>query len=339
MGMKMLTPLLFPAALIYGGITALRNYFFDWGILKSIKIKYKSIGVGNLSIGGTGKSVVIDYLISLFNENQNLTVLSRGYKRKTKGVVVASKDCTYETIGDEPFQFFKKYNDLDVIVSEKRIKGIQAIDQLKNQPDILLFDDVMQHRYVETDTLILTTTYNRPYFSDRHLPLGRLRESKSCASRAQIIIVTKCPENLTNLQQKKILEKINPLTYQSVFFTKIDYSENIINREKNKPLGSLEFPFLLITGIDNPDPLVKFLEEKKLNFNHLKFSNHHRFSASEIKNIESKRSKELILTTEKDFARLENYFSSDILFYLPIKMGFFNRTETQRFHSLIQKIN
>ena len=127
------------------------------------------------------------------------------------------------------------------------------------------------------------------------------------------------------------------MSYQSVFFTKIDYSENIINREKNKPLGSLELPYLLITGTDNPDPLVNFLEEKKLNFNHLKFSNHHRFSVSEIKNIESKRSKKLILTTEKDFARLENYFNSDILFYLPIKMSFFDRTETQRFRSLVQK--
>ena len=337
MGMKMLTPLLFPAALIYGGITALRNYFFDWGILKSIKTKYKSIGVGNLSVGGTGKSVVVDYLITFFNHEQNLTVLSRGYKRRTRGVVVASKNCTYETIGDEPFQFYKKHNGIDVIVSERRIKAMQAIDQLKNQPDILLFDDVMQHRYVETDTLILTTCYNRPYFSDQHLPLGRLRESKSCASRAQIILVTKCPENLTNLQQKKILKEINPLSYQSVFFTKIDYSENVINREKNKPLDSLKFPFLLITGIDNPDPLVNFLEAKKLNFNHLKFSNHHLFSDSEIKNIKSKRSKELILTTEKDYARLENYFSSDVLFYLPIKMSFFNRNETQRFHGLIQK--
>jgi len=339
MGMKMLTPLLFPASHIYGVITALRNYFFDWGILKSIKTKYKSIGVGNLSVGGTGKSVVVDYLITFFNHEQNLTVLSRGYKRRTRGVVVASKNCTYETIGDEPFQFYKKHNGIDVIVSERRIKAMQAIDQLKNQPDILLFDDVMQHRYVETDTLILTTCYSRPYFSDKHLPLGRLRESKSGASRAQIILVTKCPGNLTNLQQKKIQKKINPLSYQSVFFTKIDYSENIINREKNKLLDSIKFSFLLITGIDNPDPLVNFLEAKKLNFNHLKFSNHHLFSDSEIKNIKSKRSKELILTTEKDFARLENYFSSDILFYLPIKMSFFNRSETQRFHGLIKKNN
>jgi len=131
-----------------------------------------------------------------------------------------------------PFSFFKKHKGIDVIVAEKRIKGLVAIDQLENQPDILLLDDVMQHRCVKTNTLILTTSYQNPYYSDQLLPLGRLRESKSEVKRAQIILVTKCPDQMTNVQQKKIIIKIKPFNYQSVFFTKIDYAEEIINREK-----------------------------------------------------------------------------------------------------------
>ncbi len=336
MDMKMFTPLLLPLALIYGGISALRNYFFDWGILKSIQTKHKSIGVGNLNVGGTGKSVVIDYLISFFKDQHNLVVLSRGYKRNTSGVVFASKRSTSETIGDEPFQFFKKHNGIDVIVSEQRNKGLAVIDQLKNQPDILLLDDVMQHRYVKTHTLILTSSYQKPYFSDQLLPLGRLRESKSGAARAQIILITKCPEDLTMAQQKKVIDRIKPLSYQSVFLTKIDYAENIINREKERALDSLKSTFLLITGIDNPNPLVSHLEEKKLNFNHLRFSNHHQFSSTEIKKIKSKNSNGLILTTEKDYGRLEAYFSSEVLFYLPITMSFFNNVETKKFQRLLK---
>ena len=336
MVMKMSTPFLLPLALIYGGITALRNYFFEWGILKSTKTKHKSIGVGNLSVGGTGKSVVIDYLISLFKNKYNLAILSRGYKRNTTGVVVANMRSTSVSIGDEPFQFFKKHKGIDVIVAEKRIKGLAAIDQLENQPDILLLDDVMQHRYVKTNTLILTTSYQNPYYSDQLLPLGRLRESKSEVKRAQIILVTKCPDQMTNVQQKKIINKIKPFNYQSVFFTKIDYAEEIINREKKIILNSLTSPFLLITGIANPDPLVSYLEEKKLRFNHLRFSNHHQFSSLEIKKIKEINSNKIILTTEKDFGRLESYFKSDVLFYLPISMCFFNNKETQRFQNLLK---
>ena len=223
-----------------------------------------------------------------------------------------------------------------MIVAEKRIKGLAVIDQMENQPDILLLDDVMQHRYVKTNTLILTTSYQNPYYSDKLLPLGRLRESKSEVKRAQIILVTKCPEQMTNVQQKKIIIKIKPFNYQSVFFTKIDYAEEIINREKKIILNSLTSPFLLITGIANPDPLVSYLEGKKFRFNHLRFSNHHQFSSLEIKKIKEKNSNKIILTTEKDFGRLESYFKSDVLFYLPISMCFFNNEETQRFQNLLK---
>ncbi len=333
MGMKMLTQLLLPLAQIYGGITALRNLFFDWGILKSSLIKVPSIGVGNLSVGGTGKSVLIDYLIYFFKEENNVMVISRGYKRKTKGVIVASENCTVDTIGDEPYQFFKKHKQINIVVSEKRKLGLKKINQLSIQPDILLLDDIMQHRYIRPQKMILTTTYKKPYFNDFLIPQGSLRENKSGIKRAQIIVVTKCPLDLSVFEQEKIKNKIKPLPYQYVFFSKIEYSKKIINNKNEKFLKSLKTKFLLITGVANPKPLIEFLEEEKFKFEHLKFSNHHQYCLVEIEKIKVKN--KLILTTEKDFWKLEPYFNSNILYYLPIKMSFFNNSETQRFHKLI----
>ena len=335
MGMKMLTQLFLPLAQIYGGITTLRNLFFDWGIFKSSLIKAPSIGVGNLSLGGSGKSVLIDYLISFFKEKKNVLVISRGYKRKTNGVIVASENCTVDTIGDEPYQFFKKYKEIKIVVSEKRILGLKTINQLNIQPDIILLDDIMQHRYVRPQKMILTTTYSQPYFNDFLLPQGSLRENKSGIKRAQIIIVTKCPSDLSVLEQEEIKNKIKPLSYQSVFFSKIEYSKKIINNEKEKFLRSLRTKFLLITGVANPNPLIEFLEGEKFKFEHLEFPNHNQYSLTEIEKIKLKNKNKLILTTEKDFWKLEPYFNSDVLYYLPIKMSFFDNLETLRFHKLI----
>ncbi len=333
MDMKMLTPLLLPLALIYGGITGLRNLFFDLGIFKSHLIKDPSIGVGNLSVGGTGKSVLIDYLIYFFKEENNVVVISRGYKRKTNGVIVASENCSVDTIGDEPYQFFKKHKEIKILVSEKRILGLKTINQMNIQSDILLLDDIMQHRYIHPQKMILTTTYKQPYYNDFLLPQGSLRENRSGIKRAQIIIVTKCPTDLSVLEQEEIKNKIKPLPYQYVFFSKIEYSKKIINNKKEKFLRSLRTKFLLITGVANPNPLIEFLEGEKFKFEHLEFPNHHQYCLAEIEKMKIKN--KLILTTEKDFWKLEPYFNSDILYYLPIKMSFFNNSETRRFHKLI----
>ena len=195
MDMKLLESVLFPFSLFYGTTIALRNFLFDKGILSSQTTKIPNIGVGNLSVGGTGKSVVIDYLISNFKEQYSLVVISRGYKRKTSGVIVANPNSTVHEIGDEPYQFLSKHN-VRIIVSEKRKRALKVISEFKKLPDIILFDDIMQHRYITPQCLIVTTNYSKPYFQDNLLPLGRLRESPKQIKRAQIILVNKCPENL-----------------------------------------------------------------------------------------------------------------------------------------------
>lgn len=337
MDMKMWTILLFPLAWIYGLIMGIRNRLFDWGISFSLKIKQNSIGVGNLSVGGTGKSVVIDYLIDLFKPTHSIFVVSRGYKRKTKGVVIASEKSTAETIGDEPYQFFVKHKGIGVVVAEKRISGIKAINQLRSQPSFFLLDDVMQHRHVNPKIMILTTSFQHPYFNDYLLPYGRLRESRSGAKRAQIILVTKCPAELTLAKQHIFQKKLRLQANQHLFFAKINYSEEILNHEKRKSLETLTTSFLLITGVANPDPLVSFLEAKGQKFNHLKFPNHHRFRTGDITKIKQLKGDRVILTTEKDFGRLMPYFSTSELYYLPISMGFVNKDDTLRFKLTLEE--
>ena len=332
--MKMWSILLFPFAWIYGVLTNLRNRFFDWGWISSIPIAQPSIGVGNLSVGGTGKSVVVDYLISYLRGDFIPVVISRGYKRNTRGVVVASKDSTARTLGDEPYQLYRKHA-VAVVVAEKRIEALEVLDQVKPHPEVLLFDDVLQHRYVKPGLMLLTTTYSNPYYSDHLIPWGRLREAKSGAKRASIILVTKCPKNLSITARQKINKKINPLPNQRVFFTSIAYHKKLLNRETEKTLASLSSSFLLITGIANPEPLVDFLKEEGKIFEHFNYPNHHEFKPEEIKEIKKQKQAQTIITTEKDFGRLETYFGSKELFYLPITMGFLEKKEAIEFEALI----
>lgn len=337
MDMKMWTIFLHPLAWIYGKITVLRNYFFDQGVLKSHFVEQASIGVGNLSTGGTGKSVVIDYLITHFKTNFSVTVLSRGYKRATKGVVIATQNSSAETLGDEPFQFFSKHPGINVVVAEKRLQALRVIFAKESKPDLLLFDDLMQHRYVVPKLMILTTTYAQPYFEDRLLPLGRLRETPSGARRAEIILVTKCPADLTLEERNRIVTKTNPSPNQALFFTTIEYSKTILNQEHSKLLTSFTSPFLLVTGIANPTPLVKHLHEKKIQFSHLEFPDHHAFRPHEIENIRKLQQGRILLTTEKDFGRLQPHFAPGEVYYLPIKMGFLLKKEEKEFLKLLHK--
>jgi len=335
MDMKMWTTFLHPSAWIYGKMTVLRNYLFDKGFLKSHLIEQSSIAVGNLSVGGTGKSVVIDYLISHFKVNFSLAVISRGYKRSTKGVVIASKRSTAATLGDEPFQFFSKHPEIQMIVAEKRLHALEAIQTLERKPEVLLFDDLMQHRYLIPKLMILTTTYAQPYFEDSLLPLGRLREAPQGARRAQVILVTKCPNDLNLEQQERIRNNINPLKNQALFFTKIEYNKKILNHKHSKPLTSFGSPFLLITGVANPTPLLEHLQEEKIQFSHLEFPDHHVFKPHEIENIKKQQQGRTILTTEKDFGRLHPYFTLGEVYYLPIKMGFLIKKEEEEFLKLL----
>lgn len=294
---------------IYYLVTWLRNKCYDVGILKSKSYDLPIICVGNLSVGGTGKTPMVEYLIKQLKDDCKLATLSRGYKRKTKGYVLADENTSVESIGDEPMQFHEKFKEIIVAVDTDRQNGISQL--IKSGVETIVLDDAFQHRKVKAGLNILLTTYDNLYRNDYVLPTGNLRESRNGAKRADIIVVTKCPENISDLRKTKIIERIKPTNNQIVFFSYIGYGDIPLHVKKQDS-------FTLVTGIANPNPLINYLKGKNLNFEHLKFKDHHTFSASEI---ESLKRREIILTTEKDYMRLKDYIDDDRLFFLPIEVN------------------
>ncbi|MWW26490.1 tetraacyldisaccharide 4'-kinase [Algibacter lectus] len=317
--MKILRYILFPIMPFYYLATWLRNKLFDLGIKKSKSYSTPVICVGNLSVGGTGKTPMIEHLITVLKNEYKVATLSRGYKRKTKGFQLGDKNASAETIGDEPFQFYNKFKeDVLVAVDADRQNGIEQLMNLPNAPEVILLDDAYQHRKVEAGFNILLTTYANPYFKDYVLPTGNLREPRSGANRANIIVVTKCPDNLNETDKTLVLKRINADENQHVFFSNIAYAETLLSAEKTMKVEDLT-SFCLVTGIANSKPLTDFLETKKLKFDHLNFNDHHNFSPADIAELSKK---ELIVTTEKDFMRLKDYeVLKDKLFYLPIAIA------------------
>ncbi|MDO7171864.1 tetraacyldisaccharide 4'-kinase [Mariniflexile sp. AS56] len=314
--MKLIRNIAIPFVPVYYAITSLRNRLFDLGIKKSTSFDFPVICVGNLSVGGTGKTPMIEYLIDLLKADYKVATLSRGYKRKTIGFQLANESSTAESIGDEPFQFYNKFKkEVLVAVDADRTHGIQQLRQLNEAPNVVLLDDAFQHRRVKAGLNIMLTTYDNPYFSDYVLPTGNLREPRSGAKRANIIVVTKCPNNISDDQKSVYLKRISPEDYQHIFFSSISYSNTIISAETKINLGTVT-NFSLVTGIANANPLVDFLNGKGLQFEHLNFKDHHEFTEQDILALEKK---EFIITTEKDFMRLKQYPSLKTkLFYLPI---------------------
>jgi tetraacyldisaccharide 4'-kinase len=337
--MKKLNFLGFPIALLYGLGMLLRNMLFKSGILYSNSIPLPSIGVGNLSVGGTGKSVVIMYLLDLLSERKKVGVLSRGYKRITKGVLQADKDSSAATIGDEPYQFYKAYPGIDVVVAEKRQEGVRHFQESLPSVEVLLLDDVYQHQYVTPSLMVLTTSFDAPFYRDFLLPVGNLREPRNGKSRADIILVTKCPRGIDAKQKQEILNAIKPALHQKVYFTTIKYSEWIQNETEKKHLKSfLTAPFVLVTGIANAAPLVSYLHELGLEFEHLAFPDHHLFSKKEAAEIAKQSKERFILTTQKDYHRLLLNWKSTQIYYLPIQMQFLFAEEEQQFKHQIASV-
>ncbi|MFI1745451.1 tetraacyldisaccharide 4'-kinase [Thalassobellus sediminis] len=300
---------------IYYGVTSLRNKLYDLGLKQSTTYNFPVICVGNLSVGGTGKTPMIEYLISLLKDDYKVATLSRGYKRKTEGFQLANESSSAESIGDEPFQFYSKFNkEILVAVDSDRRNGIETL-QSNNAPEVILLDDAFQHRKVKAGFNILLTTYGNPYFNDVVLPTGNLREPRRGAKRANIIVVTKCPIGLTENEKNKIIEQIKPKSHQHVFFSSIAYANEVFSLDSSIKVEDLN-DFTLVTGIANANPLVDFLNDKNLKFEHLNFKDHHEFSKEDIA-VLNKKSR--IVTTEKDFMRLKQYDSLKAkLFYLPI---------------------
>ena len=326
--MKLLRKILIPIVPVYYIVTWLRNYFYDKGIFESKSYDFPVICVGNLSVGGTGKTPMIEYLVRILQNNYKVAVLSRGYKRKSKGFHLASMTTKVEDVGDEPFQFYSKFENVFVAVDANRQNGISELRKQVN-PDIVLLDDAFQHRKVNAGFNILLTTYDNLFVHDMLLPTGDLREPKKGANRANVIVVTKCPENVSEAKKQDILNAINPNENQTVFFSSILYSRKLKSLDDEIELDSLiDTEFSLVTGIANAEPLVNYLRSQGFIFEHLNFGDHHDFTSEEIEMIQSKK---LVITTEKDYMRLKKRVENN-LYYLPIEVKLNNQ---EMFDSLI----
>ena len=316
--MIILRYLLFPFSVIYGIITSIRNFLFNKGILKSYSFDIPIIAVGNLSVGGTGKTPQIEYLIRLLSTNYKIATLSRGYKRNSKGFILADSNSNAQILGDEPFQMHQKFPNINVAVDANRKNGIEQLLRLPNKPDIILLDDAFQHRKVKAGFYILLTAYSDMFCDDYLFPTGNLRESRHGAQRADIIVITKCPKDLSDSEQAKIKNSI--AFNKPIFFSFIDYDDKIYNEIENKSVVKIKnTDKLLLAGIAKPEPFFNYLQKK--NDVQMVYSDHHHFTENDIQDIKNKAKNKLIITTEKDYVRLKNQnFKS--LFYLSIKTSF-----------------
>jgi len=316
--MIMLRYLLFPFAVVYGLITSIRNFLYDNGILKSYSFDIPIIAVGNLSVGGTGKTPQIEYLIRLLSPNYTIATLSRGYKRKSEGFVLADENSDAELLGDEPYQMHLKFPIINVAVDADRKNGIEKLLSLTDKPNVILLDDAFQHRKVKAGFYILLTAYDDLFCDDLMLPTGSLRESKSGAKRADVIIVTKCPKSLSENEQDSIRKKIGASS--PVYFSYIDYDDKVHNANESKNVTAIRnVDKLLLAGIAKPNPFFAYLQGG--NDVQMEYPDHHHYNENDIKTIKDKSNNLLIITTEKDYVRLKNQQLKS-LFYLPIKSSF-----------------
>lgn len=338
--------LLAPFALLYGLGISLRNFFYTNGVLKEIEFNLPVISVGNLSVGGAGKTPHIEYLIRLLKDHLEVATLSRGYKRKTKGYLEAQVNHTANAVGDEPLQFKRKYPEITVTVSESRSFGIPEI--VKRHPDtqVILLDDAFQHRSVKPGLNILLTEYSQPFTSDYLLPVGRLREWRSAYKRADIIIVTKCPPTLTEEDRRSFHQLIAPLPEQQLFFSFYQYLKpyylfNSQYQLKFEP----DVDILLVSAIASTDYLVEHVETFGGQVNNLEFEDHHDFTNRDIARMKTyfdrlESNKKVILTTEKDAMRMQQHHAylqehKLPIFVLPIEVRF-HGSDQGAFNQVVQ---
>jgi tetraacyldisaccharide 4'-kinase len=325
--MNLLRKLLFPFAILYGLITSIRNFLFDKGILKSYSFDLPVIAVGNLSVGGTGKTPQIEYLIRLLSDKYKIATLSRGYKRQSKGFILADANSNATILGDEPFQFYKKFPSIQVAVDADRKNGIEQLLSLTEKPEVILLDDAFQHRKVKAGFYILLTSYGDLYSDDFMLPTGNLRESRSGAQRANMIIVTKCPFNLSLDEQNAIKNRLKVSENQELYFTFIAYEEFIYGENRKINVNEIQSAAkLLVAGIAKPEPFFAYLQDT--NDVCLSFPDHHNFTDKDILEIKNLAQNNIIITTEKDYMRLKGSLPSEQLFYLPIQSSFVSGPET-----------
>lgn len=343
--MKLLRLLLFPFSILYGFGVLLRNLAYDFGLLKSIKFKLPVISVGNLAVGGSGKSPMTEYLINLLKWDFTLAMVSRGYGRKTKGFRFVDENDSVEKSGDEPLQIKRKFEGITVAVCESRV---EAIEQIEWENDLVILDDAFQHRAVKPGLSILLFEYSSFQNAQFLLPTGNLREPMSQKKRANIVVVTKCPQTIDESQRQHIARKLNLNVNQSLFFSFLKYGKlkSVLEDRLSRSMSSLNSAstIILLSGIANPKPLLDVLHESEAKLIHHNYPDHHNFTEKNIAKLVREISKlekgdNLIITTEKDAQRLNSkQFKSQLkgipVFYLPIEADF-NEPEKSLFNNLI----
>lgn len=337
----------FPFALLFGIVTAFRNTLYNWQILKSKTFDIHTICVGNLAVGGTGKTPHVEYLIRLLKDDFKIATLSRGYKRKTSGFIIASDSSTSSEIGDEPLQYKTKYPDITVSVDSRRVRGVTKLMEYQNQLKVVILDDAFQHRAIKCELNMVVSEYNNLYIHDMLMPSGYLRESKSGIERADIIIVSKTPENASAIDIRNIIKDLKPAAHQKLFFSWIKYGELIGFNNPHETIDTLNdlfrYRIIVFTGIANPEPMVTYLKEYASGIKHISFSDHHQFTEENIQHIKSELNSieggnKIVVTTEKDAMRLKDGHINELvntlpLYVLPIEVDF--KDKTQEFNETI----
>ncbi len=329
---------LYPASWIYGAGVWLRNKLFDWGIYEERSFNLPVICVGNITVGGTGKTPHTEYLIRLLQKQYQVAVLSRGYKRKSTGFILANEHSSVQTIGDEPFQMKQKFPLIHMAVDGDRCNGIEQLSRKAVTPatDVILLDDAFQHRHVKAGLNILLIDYNRPIMEDALLPAGRMREPESGKYRAQIVLITKCPKNMSPMDYRVITKQLELHAYQQLYFTTMEYGKlrPLFNGGKEYPLQKIHpaVHILLISGIASPGPLQEEVARTGCKMQTLTFDDHHEFTAQDMTNIERTfqqlpEGKRMIITTEKDAVRMASHPDlpesvKPYIYVLPIEVAF-----------------
>ncbi len=342
--LKDVVMLLQSLSFFYKTITDVRNLLFDKGVITTYKSKLKVISVGNLSTGGTGKTPFVAYLLEQFH-NKNKAVISRGYKRKSKGLIDGDTGKhNADILGDEPLELLCRFegNDFKMIVESKRKKALQYLENQNKPPEIVILDDAFQHRYVARDLNIMVSSFSKLFYSDSILPLGRLRESRSGSQRANIIIISKCPESLNKKKQDRIRSKIGRYSSAEVFFTYINYKGLINQKEESCELDN-KMKYLLITGIAQPKPIHDYLEKEGISYEAASFPDHHNFTKYDVKYlIQKSEGYDAIICTEKDWMRLKiTAFPSQIniqIYRLTIGIKFVDVKQETIFNSRLKSI-
>lgn len=336
---------LYPISILYHSVTWIRNWFFDVNILQSTSFKIPIISVGNLTVGGTGKTPHTEYILSILRTEWKTAMLSRGYKRQTKGFVLAKEETNSTTIGDEPYQIQQKFPDIVIAVDEKRVHGVTKMLELYPDLETIVLDDAFQHRYIQAGLSILLTDFNNLFLYDNILPLGRLRESKKSCERADLIVVTKCPADIRPIEMSLLEAEFNLQPHQQLYFSTYKYDQLIpVFPHENSNFVRLTdkdqaMQILLVSGIVSPKPIVDYLKNFTDTIISMSYPDHHNFLNKDFIQIQKtfnaiESTSKIIVVTEKDAARIKSnpLFPSglkQVVYALPIKVEILNNQAAQ----------